>query len=318
MRTLLAFFVFTTVALAATTAYFARQLHAREAPAVPISISPPTSHRPDERPASLAPASPGALSSSQSEFDAGRAKFDAGVAAVRAERKARDVQNLMDPVKRAALLEQRKKTMRAYDPRLGAYLGLNDAELDAFNSFLAEQQLASQEESLRCTEPSCRSLETIKASGERSRIAIADFLGSERSERYTQYEQTRSERADVDRFRAGLPDKLRMSDEQYEQLIVVLADERRSFERKAQSRGLGWSAFGYILYDETQRSDEERLAAGREYAERLQARASAVLTTEQAREYARSWEAGLATMEGALPEMESLDAHGIQTIQLKH
>jgi hypothetical protein len=171
---------------------------------------------------------------------------------------------------------------------------------------------------LRCTGADCRSSEAIKAWGERRRIAIADFLGVERSERYAQYQQTRTERTNVDRFRAELPDKLSMSDEQYERLIVALADERRSFERNAQSRGLGWSGFGEILYDESQHSIEERLAAGREYADRLQARASAVLTTEQAREYARSLEAGLATMEGALPEMDSLDAHGMPPIQLKH
>jgi hypothetical protein len=44
MRTLLAFFVLTTVTFAATTTYFALQLHARENPAESGSIAPP--HKP--------------------------------------------------------------------------------------------------------------------------------------------------------------------------------------------------------------------------------------------------------------------------------
>jgi len=318
MRKLLAFFVLTTATFAASTVYFALELRARDASGIPLA-APPTNHAMDARtPGPTAATRAGAPPSTPSAIDSRKSEFDRAQAEVQADYRAQLLRDLSDPAKRAALVEQRKKLKRAQEPRLAAYLGLNDNELDALFTLLAEDGLAEQEVGMHCTALPCLTPEAANALAERKRIAIEELLGVDRAKRYAQYEQTRSERMNVDKFRTDLPDRLRMSDDQYEQLIVALADERQKFQRNAESRGLMTFGFGDILYDENQHSLEERLAAGREYSERLEARASAVLNTEQAREYARMREAGLVNMENALPYLDSLNAHGLPGGTSKH
>ena len=266
--------------------------------------------------AAAQPASvPGAQSAPGFVCDARRAAMDSAQQKSQAEFKAQLALELADPVKRAAMVEQAKAAFHAQNPRLKEFMGMKPGEFDEFLTLLADQDVQYQEWFLDCEKTHCVWDQEFPAFEARKRRATEDLLGVERSQRYNQYDNSRIERMTVGNFRKDLPDALHMSNEQSERLIAVLAEERQEFEQEARARGLELNTFGAgrgtILYDESRQSVQERVAAGREYSERLRARAAKVLTTEQLREYAIMQDAELASMESALPYQDSLRSAGI-------
>lgn len=269
--------------------------------------------------ASRSPPEPGAIPGANPDAngapvcDARRAELDRANAEAQAKYMAQLRIDLADPAKRAAMIEQHKRSLRANEPRLAAYLGMDDAEFDALILLLAEQNVAYSERNARCS-PNCV-LKDWKAHEEQKKNAIRELLGDEANERYTRYQETRSERMAVDIFRSSLPDKLAMTDDQYERLITAIADEHEKFEREAATRGLktagSGGSLGMLFWDENQHSVEERVAAARKYSERLRSRASAVLNTDQLRHYSEAQESTLASLENNLPWQDTMKASGL-------
>lgn len=309
-----------TLLFAALSAYLAWQLRDRESivasplaascPAAPISHSlssatevPKPSVAPGEMPAA----------NGTPVCDATRAELDRANAEAQAKYMAQLRIDLADPAKRAAMIDQARRSVIANEPRLASYMGMKDAEFAAFVSLLAEQSLLSTEHFARCS-PKCAAVDGKKLNDRRAEAAL-EFLGEEGNERYARYEQTRTERREVDNFRATLPDKQAMTDDQYELLITALSDERQKFERETAARGLNVAGSGGMLgmlyWDDSQHSVAERVAAARKYSERLRSRASAVLTADQMHRYSEAQESALANLENFLPWQDTLDASGL-------
>jgi hypothetical protein len=307
----------TTVLFAALSAYLALQLRGRDASAPTALLATcPAASKPHPSSANASPphADAAAIPAGAAPVcDDRRAEFDRANAEAQAKYMAQLRIDLADPAKRAAMIDQGKRMLRASEPRLASYMGLKDREFDAFIALLAEQNLAYTETHARCS-PHCPRVDS-KALVERKNQAIRELLGDEAIERYNQYEQSRSERAAVENFRSSLPDKLSMTDDQYERLITALADEHQKFEREAATRGLktagSGGSTGMLYWDESHHSVEERLAAARQYSERLRSRASGVLTTDQARRYDEAQESALANLESFLPWQDTMKVDGL-------
>lgn len=216
------------------------------------------------------------------------------------EGEARFLEDIADPARRAELLDQMKLTVRAPLPRVAQHLGLTDDEADRLFTLLAEQQLQAHERQARCvTQPDCNYRGYAPADAERQQQETNALLGSERHEKFKQFQESMSERQAVTALRSNLPDRAFLNDQRAEELVSALYDERTQFQNEAMQRGTGFSGYGTgsgMLYVGDQGSLDERIAAARRYSERLRGRAAQVLTAEQAKIFNQSQDELLASL----------------------
>jgi hypothetical protein len=212
---------------------------------------------------------------------------------------------MADPQQREELLAERKIGLRHSFPRVDRVLGLTAEEYARFIELQALQQLDMQEASSRCSlDPQCQAREVFQQAHDQHARDIANLLGPERAQKFETYQNTLSEREAVSQLRNRLPDRQRLGDDQAEQLIAALAQEREAIHRETTTSGTGMQGFGVgagmVFSPDDGRSFEERMEAARQNSRRMRDRAAAYLNADQLRLFEEMQDETLLSLRSAL------------------
>jgi hypothetical protein len=288
MRKLIVALSMSTVTLAATTAYFARELQRErslKADVVPTAVAEKPANTPTPTPSAdkgdARPAAPPAATSGEEELDPREAAKRR--LALNAEQ---ELAKLLDPAKRRTRLDEMKVSSRRHFPQLAQVLRLSDAEYDRLLELLAEQGIATHEMMLRCAlDPGCKFPGIDSSYRDSQKLQVTALIGADRQLRLDKYLQSLNERNGVAQFRGRLPEKHYLSDAQSERLIAAIAEEHQRFEAEITQGGGGFSGYNtggvsFVLSGE-EAGVEKRLAEATEYVEKIRERAAQVLTAGQ-------------------------------------
>jgi hypothetical protein len=288
--------VLISATLAGTTVYYARQLsqeRARNASHENVRVAtaparsslaeahpaPPPATRPGAPPVEPAPVVPPAAAGPQ-------LMSDEQIKAMQASHARSFLAQMADPQARADLIAERKLSARHTYPMLDRVLGLSAEEYARVLELFALQQLEVQEQHSRCiVEPSCE-LQALRLDDREHQQQLSALLGGERLQRFETYKNSLGERESVTQLRTRLADSQRLSDENAEELIRALAEERAALSRELAQRGEGTNVFSIgagMLVTSTEGSLETQLAAAEQYSQRLRERAAQYLHSEQLR-----------------------------------
>lgn len=291
MRKLVIALSVSTLVLAAAAVWLAYQLHAARGELATSgasrgSLASATVASAPIRPAHTEVPASGGISiprqpPNDSEADAGasvRSSLEANIPRMRAM--------LEDPDKRAAAIQDFRVNEQRNMPRLGEHLGLREDEYDRLLELLAEQRIRHLEALYQCAlNPNCDVMTGGAGRGQANRRELVDVLGAEKAQQFENYRDNLQERVIVTDWRGDLPDSLRLSDTQTEQLVDALGDERRRIVKEWEQRGASENGmrneYGSLLYSSTAQGVEQRVAEASEAQRRQQERASRVLTAEQ-------------------------------------
>lgn len=222
--------------------------------------------------------------------------------------------SLKDPVQRAAILNDHRTNLRRQFAQLREKLKLSDATFEQLVNLLAEQNLESQDQWVRCAvDPKCNAEEEYRRNppDDHSQELLA-LLGSDKLDEFRRYRDTISERDAVVTLRGRLTDANPLRDEQAESLAVALADERVQYQKEATARGQKLSGMGgnlgMIFYSDDASSPEQRLVDATQYSQRLRQRAASVLTPAQLAAYNQMQDELLAQIASVLRPLSA--SHG--------
>jgi hypothetical protein len=214
---------------------------------------------------------------------------------------------LSDPAMRAQMLEEWKEANLPNKPKYARYLKISEAEAERLIDVLAEQYFAQSEAYARCSQkPPCDYGAVSRETGSAQQLALTDLLGAEKEQSFERYTYSNVEREMVSHFlRDKIPAGSQLSDEQAEQFIASLADERQRIEAEIRQRGLEPSIFpmeGVVFTFQNSvyepGNTEERLKEAADYNERLHARAMVILTSKQLAAFEQMQEAAIV---GVIP-----------------
>ena len=196
---------------------------------------------------------------------------------------AKQLAQLMDPVQRTGMIEERKSSYRTVYTGLAEHLRMDDAEFERFIEAVANQELNMQEAHLRCyIDKTCgtRDVSDQIEAGQRELIGL---FGAEKVQAFKHFQHTMGERQFVSQLRGRLPDKLRLLDAQSESLIDALNQESQRIRADSQQRGLQVSNFNNLVYtpDPGAPDAEKDWQAANEYNRMMRDRVATVLTPEQ-------------------------------------
>lgn len=281
----------TSVIFASTTVYFARELRRERASYAPgsgdsITAAGPTADVNTYASETTAKAEEGAVAASLPPVKASENEMEP------AHRKARSTINaelhatLHDPEKRAEELRNIRKNYERNFSGLPLALDLTQDEYNRLLDILVEQELRGRDATSGCVPSAGCDIQSIAASQRQlNRQQLAEFMGSEKAQRYRDYIDNFIEREAVANFRGRLPDSLRLSDIQAEKLTAVLGDERRRMRTEWEQRGTRIAGiqgeYGQIFYPATAQGVEQRTAEASEFLRRQHERAAEVLTAAQ-------------------------------------
>jgi len=291
----------TTLLFASSTLYLSRQLHieqqrvtanARGAPALP----PPASLAQPE--VALLPSS--SSQASKPEHEPGSEEFvRLKLEGERTLNGNRYLSILENPESRASAVKATKGNLRTSYTGLQQFLGLSAEETDRLLDLLAEQMTAGSAASLRCQFTKGCDLRTQGDPDELLRKRqIEDLLGAEKSERFQTYQQTLMQRGEVNRFREQLPAEHSMSDEQREQLIAALAEERSRLMAEVDRQGAALEGVGLVggmlYYPSTDTTTEQRFESASRFSMSVRERAAQILSKPQTVIFNQMQDDGLA------------------------
>jgi hypothetical protein len=297
MRKLIATLAFSTSALAATSIYLWTELRDARGQVEVLSAYSPTkpatlqAHTPD----GAEPAKTAAVQSSAGSDVPSSPNDDEKARQELFEKQWRDnsrrmLAQLADPMMRAEMLEELKSANRANEHKYVRHLGISEADARRLIDLLANLELAQSEAYARCLlQTRCDHQSLRSEASAAKQQAITDLLGAEVQQRFDQYMYTDRERQMVSSFlRDKIPASSQLTDEQAEQLVAALADERKSIETEIRQRGLephSWSmegvAFTFSGSFLEPGNATERLKEGADFNRRIHARAKAILTPPQ-------------------------------------
>ncbi|HEU5138269.1 MAG TPA: hypothetical protein VFU13_24195 [Steroidobacteraceae bacterium] len=296
MRIALVTLSLTTVAFAASTAYFARELHVeRSRPAAEPRLAQVATAAPlpafEPRPAPAPAAAPASATTSRNATVAMVAAPNA-VPITEAQIQAQQRQymeemlaRLQDPEQREEILSEYKMVSRNSNPRIAQALQLTSEEYDRLIELLAIGQVNSIETSAHCSlDPECLAHGIGRREPDWKAQEIANLLGPARQQKYDEYRNSIQERESVSQLRERLDDAAYLADGQAEALIRALADERQRITSDAGGGFMGFgNGSGMAFVTVEAGSPEERFKSAQENSQRLRARAAEVLTPEQLR-----------------------------------
>jgi hypothetical protein len=297
MQKLIALLAFSTSALAVTSIYFWTEM--RDARGQVEALNASLSTRPPEPElqapdgaqataiAAVQPVSGSDVASSASDDEKARREF--------MERQWRDnsrrtLAQLSDPMMRAEMLEEWKEANRANEHKYVRHLGISEADARRLIDLLANLELAQSEAYARCLlQTRCDHEALGNETSAARQLAITDLLGADVQQRFDQYVYTGVERNLVSSFlHDKVPSASRLTDEQTEQLISALAEERKTVEAEIRQKGseplllpMEGVAFAFAGNVYEHGNYAARLKEGAEYNRRIHARAKAILTPPQ-------------------------------------
>jgi hypothetical protein len=295
MRRITALLVATSLALAASTAYFAYQLHGTRQELAAARMTPASSHAaradtgripapaPDFPPATTVPA--GGTEPVQ-QPGPGKKEMDATARAGQFQANAHMRKVLADPERRARMERDIRKNLEREVSQFGPLLDLTDDEQQRLVDLMTGHQMSFAEATAKCADtPGCDVSATASAQYQVQQRELADFMGDEKAPRFMDYRDNFMERNSVESFRAELPERMQLSDLQAERLAIALGDERRRIIKEWKQRGAGSAAMGntlgYLYYPNNTRDIEERVNEAGEYQRRQRERAAELLTAQQ-------------------------------------
>ena len=220
---------------------------------------------------------------------------------------------LSDPAMRAEMVEEWKEANLPNKAKYVRYLGISEGDAERLIDVLAEQNFLQSELFARCSlQPRCDFQALSRQSNAAKQLAITDLLGAATQQRFEQYTYTSVERNMVSSFlRDKIPAASQLSDEQAEQLISALADERKVVETEVKQRGLEpfnfpveGVAFTFQESVFAPGNTSERLKEAAEYNRRIHARAKAMLTSQQLAAFEEMQERAIVSLKGALRRQE--------------
>ncbi len=223
----------------------------------------------------------------------------------------RRLAQLSDPTMRAQILEEWKEGNLPNKPKYARYLGISESEAERLIETLADLEIAQQEAFSRCAlQPACDFKAFGDAASATRQRALTDLLGVEKQQRYEEYTYSGVERHMVSAFlRDKLPAGSELSEAQEEQLITVLADERRRVEAEIRQKGLqpflspmGGVAFTFDGFESGNVSD--RLKEAIDYNRRIHTRVEAMLTPQQLAAFEKMQEESIAGVRYSLRQQE--------------
>jgi hypothetical protein len=326
MRKLVIALVFTSVAFASSTAYFAHQLSVERQRQSTASAHPPANPAPvatrQPLPASAAHEAVQAVGKSAQNpppqanaFSGttinGQPISEADIKKMQAEYSRAFLARLADPDLHEEMLAEYKMMMRNSYPLVDRVLGLSPEEYARFIQLSAQQQLDAQEMHARCmTDPACDMHSLYRNAPDARQREIDDLLGAERAQKFASYKNTMGEREAIAQLRNRLPDSQRLTDDKAEALIAALAEERDVIHREAAQSGTGMNGFnlgaGMVFSSADAGTFEERYQSAQRNSQRLRDRASQYLSAEQMRAFNEMQDETLISLRGALRNKEGM------------
>ena len=195
---------------------------------------------------------------------------------------------MKNPQMKEMVRSQQKMMLERQFGSLFKYLSTRpQAQLDALKQLLEDRQMALVDSGVAMmggsTEERKKAMEEVKTVKAEYDKKIEDLLGAQDYEVFKQYEATAGERMQVQMFKDALPADATLSDQQENDLILAMADERKALPASS-------------LLNKGQNSDpsqitEESVAAALKQLEQLQKRyadrAAAILTPAQLEQFAK-------------------------------
>jgi hypothetical protein len=187
------------------------------------------------------------------------------------------------------LVEETRTSLRRQYEGLQKQLKLDAGTFDQLLTELAEQNLQPQEAYFRCVlDPEC-DLDAYQQRPnpvEDRNAQLLALLGPDKLEQFTRYRESLGERESVVQLRGRLDETTRLRDDQAEQLVAALWDERSRYVEELRQRGAsvsGWGTgqLGMLMYPTDSGSIDQRLSDAAQFSQRLQGRAASVLSPEQ-------------------------------------
>lgn len=231
----------------------------------------------------------------------------------------RKLAQLSDPAMRAQMLEEWKEANRPNKSRYARYLGISEADAERLLDVLADQNLAQTEAYARCTlQPPCDYQALSRETSAAQQLALTDLLGAEKQQRFEQYIYANVERNMVSTFlRNKISAGSQLTEDQAEQLIDALADERRLVETALKQQGIEpflypmeGIAFTFQSSVFEPGKTAERLQEAAEYNRRIHARVKTLLTPRQLAAFEEMQEAAIVGVKYWLRQQERDRATG--------
>jgi hypothetical protein len=209
---------------------------------------------------------------------------------------ARRMQALADPAAHATMRESQEPGTRRFYRGLAKALDISATQEDQVIELLTEQELVAEEFNYR--------LQGKQPDEDKSRRAIEEFqleqrnelvalLGEEKTQRLEQYQKTIHERLQMNALRARLDGANQLTDDQENQLIGQMQQERASYIQSLRGEGAGMFLGEYpftamsVSVDPKERlaKDKAYLQMTEEFLHRIHEHAAGVLTVEQLRRF---------------------------------
>jgi len=208
---------------------------------------------------------------------------------------------MKNPQMKAMIRNQQKVQLDLTYGSLSNYMNLSADKLDALKEMLSDRQMAlvdsgmammggSDSERKQAIEDS----KTIKADYDKK---IQDLLGPQDYPVFQQYDQTTSERMTVQMFKDGLPPDAALTDQQEDNLIAMMYQERKAMPPSPMKNGQ--------VTDPSQFTDQA-IAEATKQLEQLQQRyaerAASILTPTQLTQFT-AFEQQMSSMQAASIKM---------------
>jgi hypothetical protein len=303
----------TTVLFAASTAYLAYELHARDvessaaaaanaAGAVdPGANTELAAALPSTAPASVPPAPLPAVTSKPAGAAAAPLPGSAGKKDPNREMMTPFAKDFLrqydDMALRASLTSNARPGIESQYSRLKDRLKLDAATFDQLVNLIAEETLEQQANYYRCVVDTTCDLSMMKPPRDRSDEFQA-LLGDDYS-KFKSYREALPEWQSVVQLRGRLPENLPLRDIDAERLMNALSEERGLFTTETSQNGAstrGWGSGTGMLWYAGDGGPEQQLASARQYSERMRQRAASVLSAAQLRFFVQMQEEMLAQL----------------------
>lgn len=309
MRRLTLALTTSTLILAGTTTYYAREAQRLRAAAAvsPTAVSNSIAPIPGRAASEAPPAVPGRETSSptataveaapspQSEAAAMRAY---AVAEIPVWRRIFETPRLREKRRRDAV----EGATRFYGG-LREFVAMSDDEFRRLVNLLGDQEMNMMESQYRCAlDESCDFKPLFQEDSRERRRQLAALLGEDRRQQLENASDNMQERNSVEYLRGMLPDTQPITDSLARELIEALGAERRKYVDEMLKSGATPSAIHTtgtgVTYPSTARTVEEKVTAAQEYQRRMRERASRILNTAQLEVFEQIQEDFLASARG--------------------
>jgi hypothetical protein len=143
---------------------------------------------------------------------------------------------MKNPEMKEMMRAQQEGALEFTHGSLFRYLGLTGDALKDFKALLVDRQMAMLDTSLSAMESGTTREDRLKKAEELKKITddydqqIREFLGEKDFAVYKEFEDTQTERIEVNMFKQHLDPILSLTEQQEHDLIVALNEERKSFQ----------------------------------------------------------------------------------------